>query len=131
MPRSGFGEYERAVGEVEGGEVLSAADLGATRTPVEAPSDHQVQDEPEVALKSDSDALADPHELADSAPFDRGNGRIGGAEQERSGDTNLLDWVADDARLEGAQVRGDVGEFGHGEYRVSSNEKRQMIPGFK
>ena len=54
----GFGQGQAAAGEIEGGEGLFAGQLGTRRPPMQAPGDHQVQDEPELALQADGNAFA-------------------------------------------------------------------------
>ncbi len=110
---AGFGKDERAVGEVEGGEVVAAAEFGVAWTPVKASGDHEVEDEPEVVVEADGDALADAAHLTDVAAFDIGDGWLYGSEQERAGDADVFERLADDARSERVNVGGDIGELRH------------------
>ena len=80
---------------------------------MEAAGDHEVEDEPEVALDADGDALADSAEGCDGAAFSGGEWRIDGAEEEDGGETNRKERLAEDARLKCVDVGGDVGEFRH------------------
>ena len=85
---AGFGEGERAVGEVECGEVVAAVEGGAGLlrvevAPVETAGDHEVEDEEEVVVETEDNALADAAEGANGMAFDGGDGRDGGAQKER------------------------------------------------
>ena len=86
---SGFGENERAIGEVEGSKIVSAAKLGSDGTPVEPASDHEVQDEPEAVVEFDGDAFADATKGADGMAFGLFDGGLDGAEEERAGDADV------------------------------------------
>ena len=110
---AGFGEDERAVGEVEGGEIVSAAEFGSDGAPVQATSDHEVQDEPEPVVELDGDAFADEVEGADGVAFDLFDSWLYGAEEEWAGDADVGEWLAYDAWFKGGEVGGDVGEFRH------------------
>ncbi len=56
---AGCGEDERAVGKIEGGEIVAATEFGSDGTPVQASGDHKVQDQPIAVVEFDGDALAD------------------------------------------------------------------------
>ena len=63
------------VGEVERGERrLAAGRLAPARLPVQAPGDHQVEDQEELALEREHDALAEPAHAAHARPFDLASG---------------------------------------------------------
>ena len=110
---SGFGEHQRAVGKIERGEVVAAAELRARGPPVQAPGDHQVKHEPEVVVEADGDALADAAQLADVRPSTSATA-AGRAQQKGAGDANMLERLADDALFERVDVGGDVGQLRHG-----------------
>jgi hypothetical protein len=101
------------MGEVEGGEIVAAAEFSAERAPVEAACNHEVQDEPETVVEFDGDAFADAMEGTDGVAFDIFDSRLDGAEEEWAGYADLREGLAYDARLEGGEVGGDVGEFWH------------------
>ena len=85
---AGFGEDERAIGEVEGGEIVAAAEFGSEGAPVEAAGDHEVKDEPEAVVEFDGDAFADAAEGADGVAFESlrwAVGRCGGGKGWRCG----------------------------------------------
>ena len=122
---SGFGESEGAVGEVEGGEVVAAAEGGAALfcvelTPVETAGDHQVQDEEEVVIKGKHDALAEAAKFADGLAFDGVDARDGGAEEEWGGDAQVFERLTDYARGERGEVGRDVRELGHRLFEVAA-----------
>jgi len=50
--------------------------------------------------------------LRDWATLDVGNWRLRGSKQEETGQAHTLDWLREDARLECADVGGDVGVSG-------------------
>ncbi len=60
----------------------------------EAAGNHQVQDQPKVAVEADRDAFADPPQLADSFALGGLNGRFGGSQQKRARDANPLEGFA-------------------------------------
>jgi hypothetical protein len=72
-----------------------------------------VEDEPEAIVEFDGDAFADAMEGTDGVAFDVFDSRLDGAEEERAGYAGLGEGLAYDARLEGGEVGGDVGKFGH------------------
>jgi len=106
---AGFGEDEGAVGEVEGGEVVSAAEFGSEGAPVEAAGDHEVEDEPYTVVEFDGDAFANAAESADGVAFRFFDGGMYGAEEEGAGDAKVGQALAEDAWLKGGEVGGDVG----------------------
>ncbi len=110
----GFGQNQGAVGEVKGGKGVAARELGLRRLPVEAAGDHEVQDQPQIAVHTDGDPFADTAQLADGASFNRGKGRIDGAQQEDRGEAHAFQRLADDARLQCRDVGGDVRQLRHG-----------------
>ncbi len=75
--------------------------------------DHQMQDEPEIAVHANGDALADAPEFAHDAALGVGEWGLGGSKEKGAGDSNALDWLTNDAWFECGEVGGDVGEFGH------------------
>ena len=83
-------------------------------TPVEAAGDHEVEDQPEMVIEAEGDALADAAELVDGTSFGGGERWLDGAEEERAGEADALKSTADYARFERVDVGGDVGELRHG-----------------
>jgi hypothetical protein len=80
---------------------------------METASDHEVEDEPKIAIKADGDALTNAAEGADGKALGGGDGWVGGAEEEDTGEAYVLEGLAEDAGLERGEVGGDVGEFRH------------------
>jgi hypothetical protein len=76
-------------------------------------SDHQVKNEPKIAVETDRDSLSDAAQLTNRATFCIGERRNRRTEQKWRAEPNMFQAFADDARLERDDVRGDVGQFGH------------------
>ena len=70
--------------EVERREPDPARRARARRSPVEAAGDHQVDDDEELALEREDDALAQAAEPHDGPALDLGHRRIDRAEDERA-----------------------------------------------
>jgi hypothetical protein len=81
--------------------------------PVEAASDHQMKDEPELVFQANADAFAKAAELEDFLSGCAGEGWIRGAQKKWADDADSFERLAENALLEGFKVDGDVGEFGH------------------
>ena len=84
------------------------------RAPVQAAGNHQMKDQPEIVVEADGDAFADATKFADGEAVDGGDGGLRGAEKKQAGDADALERLVEDARFEGGEIGGDVGEFGHG-----------------
>jgi hypothetical protein len=67
---------------------------------VEAAGDHEVEDEEEVVVETEDDALADAAEGADGLAFDGGDWWDGGAEEKGGGDAEVFEGMVEDARGE-------------------------------
>ena len=74
---------------------------------------HQVQHQPEIAFHSDRDSLADSPQLSHHAAFHIRNRRLRGAQQKRTGQSNVLDPLADDSRFKRRDVGSDIWQFRH------------------
>src|ERR1700739_4565689 len=120
---AGFGKYEAAVGEIESSQTVTASQLCSQRPPVQPAGDHQVQRQPEIAVHSDRDALADASQLAHEATFHARHRRLRGSQEKRSCHPHSLDRLPDDAWLERANIRGDIRQFRHG-YELSGGGTR-------
>ena len=112
--RAEFGQREAAVREVERGERMAAGELRARFLPVQAAVDHEVQDEPEVAVQAERDALAEAAQAADVPAVRRGERRVHGAQEERAGQTHALERPIQDAPFQRLEVERDVGQLRHG-----------------
>src|SRR2546428_3515562 len=88
--RARLGQDDRPRREVEAGETDLSWQLGARALPMEAARDHEVQNEKEVALESDHDALAEPSESGDPTAGRGRQRRVGGTEQGKTPDPPAL-----------------------------------------
>ena len=108
-PGPGLGEDQRPAREVERREPHPARRARAGRPPVKTAGDHEVDDDEQLALEREDDALPETAEPHHGPPLDRGHRRIDRAEDERAGQAEPLQRPPEHARLEGRQVRDDVG----------------------
>ena len=76
---------------------------------MEAPRDHEVQDEPEAVVEFDGDTFADAVEGCDGVAFDVFDAWLYGSEEEWAGYADVGEGLAYYAWLEGGEVGGDVG----------------------
>ena len=104
------------------------AGLLAGREPAQPAGDHQVDDEEELALEREDDALAEPLDADDNLAFDRGNRRRHRAQQERMADADALETVADDLGRQALEVDADVGQLGHRPSVPSARRRRRRPP---
>jgi hypothetical protein len=72
-----------------------------------------VEDQPEVAVETEGDPLADPPEPPDGAALYVANRRHCRLDQRRADHPDPLDGPADDAPVQGMEIELDVGELGH------------------
>jgi hypothetical protein len=102
------------VREVERGQSQLLLDRGARDIrPVQAAGDHQVDDQPDVVVEADRDALAEPRERCHRRAFDRFQRRRDRAQQERIRDAHAFEPPPADVTIERLDVDGDVRKFGH------------------
>jgi hypothetical protein len=73
-----------------------------------------MEDEKEAVVELEDDAFADAAEGHDGVAFEVFDAGLDGAEEEGAGEADVVEGLVEDARGEGAEVSGDVGEFGHG-----------------
>ena len=111
---AGLAQGQAAVREVEGGQIPAPRQVGARRLPVQAAGDHQVENQPQLVLQADGDALADAPQGDHALGLARLGGRLGGAQQKGMGDAQTLQRLVQDAPLEGFDVNRDVWQLGHG-----------------
>ena len=78
----GLGQDERAAGKIERGERRTPGACATGGLPVQPAGDHQMNDQPNVALQTDGDAFADAADLDDDATFKKGERRIERAQDE-------------------------------------------------
>src|SRR5262245_41743647 len=79
--RACLGQRERAGVEREDGECRARATLGACGKPVQPARDHQVENEPVVALEANGYPLPDAAECNDAAAVQRAERRVERAQQ--------------------------------------------------
>ena len=108
-PGPGLGQGQRPVRKVERREPHPARRARAGRAPVKPAGDHQVDDDEQLTLEREDDALPQAAEPHHGPALDLGHRRIDRAEDERARQTEPLERPPEDARLEGRQVRDDVG----------------------
>src|SRR5213594_894412 len=100
MLRPRFGEEQRAVREVEGGEPAAPRDGRAGRLPVQPSGDHQVQYGEVLAVECEDDALSQAPDRPHGAAREVRDGWLRRAEQERTRDADRLEPPSDDPRGE-------------------------------
>jgi hypothetical protein len=107
--RACLGERKSAVGKVECGEVLTACEFDFRGAPVQPAGDHQMKNEPKIALNSDRDSFTYAPYFTYATAFHIRYGWLRGAQQERVCDANALQSLTHDARLKRVRVGEDVG----------------------
>src|SRR5262249_33016549 len=112
--RARFREHERTPVEIERRDGAASADLRAPRLPVEAARDHEVQDQEEVLLEREHDALADPFDARHSLAASLRDRRRDRPQEKRASEADLLEPLADDARTKRLEIGGDVRKLRHG-----------------
>src|SRR4051812_25369566 len=75
---------------------------------------HQVQHGPEVVVYADGDTFANAANSPHGVTFESIGGRIYGTQQERAGDADAFERLADDAGFESFDIDRDVRQLGHG-----------------
>jgi hypothetical protein len=81
--------------------------------PAQPPGDHQVQNQEQLALQRDDDALSEPPQADDLAALGRGDRRDRGPQQERIQQHDALQGATLDVRPQPRQVDGDVRKLRH------------------
>jgi hypothetical protein len=110
---AGFCERERAAGKIEASKGVSPSQLCIRRLPMQAAGNHQVQDEPEVAIDADGNPLADPAQGDDGAAFNTGKRRVNGAQQKHARQPHPLQRLTENARFDRRDVSGNVRQLWH------------------
>jgi hypothetical protein len=80
---------------------------------VQAARNHQVQNEPQVVLDTNTDPFAKPSQPGYLPALHTGDWRHGGAQQKRTRESDPLYGSALNSLLESLNVDGDVGQFRH------------------
>src|ERR1700730_18493081 len=80
---------------------------------METAGDNKVEDEPEIVVETERDALAYSAERGNGVALNGIERRIGGAKERRPADLKVFQDVADDALLQRFHVNDDVWKFRH------------------
>lgn len=81
---------------------------------MQAPGNHQVQNQPEIALHSECDSLSDPAQFLNGASFHPLERRGHATQQKWIAQAHPLELLPKHARFECGDVSGDIGQFWHG-----------------
>src|SRR5207249_7036338 len=98
---------------VEGRQVHPATEPCRGRAPVEPARDHEVEDEEELVLEPENDALSQPLQAENRLPLESADGGIDRAQEKRTRQPNATERLPDDAGSETLDVDDDVGQLGH------------------
>jgi hypothetical protein len=112
--RSSFGEDQRTGGEIESGEVVAAREAGLRWAPVQTASDHEMEDQPEIAVQADGNALADAAKLANVAAVCGAKRRFDRTQQKRATQAHARERLPEDAWFESIYVGSNIRKLGHG-----------------
>ena len=107
--RARLREHQRAGRKLERGKSHLPRDARAGRPPVKAARDHQMEDEEEVALELEDDALADPAESDDASSHRLRERRVDRADEERRAEPHAHEGLVEHARRQVLDVDDDVG----------------------
>ena len=80
---------------------------------MQAACDHQVENEPEVAIDPDGDTLADAAQFAHSATLQVLERGLHGSKEKRAREADAFEGLVEDTHFERGQVGGDIREFRH------------------
>ena len=111
--RARFSQREHSTAEFKGRQATCLRCFGAVLVPVQPPGNHQVQNEPQIAFDTDTDAFTEPPQPSDFLAFHTREWRHGGAQQKRTRDSNALQPGALNSLLESFDVNSDVRQFRH------------------
>src|SRR6266567_814083 len=92
-----FCQHKRATRKIKCRKLIAACELRSGHPPMQTPSDHQMQDQPQVVFHSNRDTLADMPQLAHPQTFNTRDGRFHRAQQERTCQPHMFDWFTDNA----------------------------------
>ncbi len=81
---------------------------------MQAPGDHQMEDQPIVAFEAERQSFAQPPQLRDKAAFEGIKGRIDGPEKKRACSPDAPQRLSQDPLFQGLQIDRDVGQLWHG-----------------
>jgi len=98
--RAGFCQEERAGRKIEGGQAQPPWDLRSGAPPVETAGDHQMKNDEHLVLKNEDDPLSEAAERNHRPAVRLLDGGIDRSQDEGTRETDSLDRVAGNARLE-------------------------------
>jgi len=87
--------------------------LSAGWLPVEASSDHQVQDQKEILLQPEDEPFANPADLAHKLPVGLSQRRLDRAQQRRARHLDAVESVVHGHAAERVEIDGKVGQLRH------------------
>jgi hypothetical protein len=99
--RPGFDQYEAPARKVERRQAVFAGRLGIARPPSKPAGNHQVNHEPQVAVQSDGNPLAEPPQLGHATTVAVLDRRIDGSQHERARHPHPFERLAKNSPLEG------------------------------
>src|SRR5579871_5969066 len=109
-----FSERKSAVVKIKGSESASTIGGLALLAPVQAASDHEMEDQPEIVVETKSNALADAAQAGNFAALNGLNGRICSAEKRWAANVKVFQSMAEHTLLQRFNVNNDVRKFWHG-----------------
>jgi len=113
MTGSGFGQRQESRIKLELREQIAAPALRGRGAPVQPPGNHEVQHQKRSIVKANRDSFPDAADFSDSLANDRLNRRLNRAQQERSSNQNIRQFVTGGSFAQRLHVDCYVRELGH------------------
>jgi hypothetical protein len=111
--RARLSEHKRTIGKVKSSESIATPEVRMGCPPVKPARYHQVKDKPEIAFKSNGDTFADAPKSTYNTAFDVRKRWLRGSEQKGARKAHFQERLANDSRLQRADISGYVRQFGH------------------
>src|SRR5450759_5266509 len=111
--RARLGQEERPRVEIQRKEAELFRDRGGGFPPVQAPRDHEMQDEEEIFFERKHDSLAEPGHGRQAPAFHLPERWLHGAQYERARESDLPEHIPLQESLEVFDVHRDVRQLGH------------------
>ena len=108
-----FGQHEGAVLKIERCETQATGKFCAGFQPSKSPSDHQVNDNPQIVVETNRDAFSNSSNVADSLALDFIDRRLNRPNDKRVADAKLVERAASYVRRDCLDVDRDIGQFRH------------------
>src|SRR6266571_1238489 len=99
--------------KIESSQTVFAGEFRAGFAPMQSPADHQVQNEPQFVLKTESNPLSHPPQGRDRPPVDAGEGWRHCPQQKRTRNANSAQSLAEHPALQRLKIDGDVRQLRH------------------